>query len=381
MTDPRQQSGHECPPQKEPAPQPHPPGDDCAELPKTTPPTLETQKCDPPDPCCKCPTTPSSTPGCLEELITGESEQVTAGDKAKAFKAELEALLGKAKTAAQEYTRSRYDTLVKRWEEQDREIAELIRKLVCAVPCWRCIIECYICPLINEVIYAQRRLYDDGKLYDKVNDLYDLRYWHGRDRDAKQRQFDRISKVLTAWEKPAATIEKNLTDDAKLISDANKALGAEAPKTVYDVFLRLVPMHLAIAPPSKRSTTAIAKEYTEFCPCDAGKPDDCCGPDVGQWSVRQRLIGPQPYLIDPNDYFGVICCIVKHRYRPVKDTLAEATAKWQSVDDEIKRNEKFIEERLKPSSFEKDAKGAIPSVVDCCGPALGGDEPQSSQAR
>lgn len=381
MTDyPRQQPGHECTPHEDPARQPHPPGGDCAELPKTTPPDPPKPPECPPDPCCTCPPPPTSTSNCLEELIATQAAQITAAEKAKAFKTDLEALLGKAKTAEQEYTRKKYDDLVKQWADQDRQIAELIRKLVCAVPCWRCIIECHVCPLINNLIYAERWLYGDGTLYAEVHNLYDLRYWHDRDREAKQRTFDRIKSVLAVWEKPMQTIEKVLADDAKLIADAGKALGSDAPKVVYDVFLRLVPMHLAIAPPSGSAwTTAIGKEYTQFCACDKGTPDDCCGPDVGEWSLRQRLIGPQPYLIDPNYYFNVICCLVEKRYRPAKDALAEAEVAFQSVDDRIKRYKAQIENGLK--SFDKDAKGAIPSVVDCCDYESPKGEPASSKAR
>lgn len=366
MTDhPRSSTGHPCPPDKDPAPQPHPPGDTCDELPKTTPPDLKKPAECPPDPCCKCPP-PSTTSNCLEELIATQTARITAGDKAKAFKTDLETLQGKVKTANQEYTREKYETLVKEWKKQDGDIAELIRKLVCAVPCWRCIIECHVCPLLNELHYAEQWLYGDGTLYSEVHNLYDLRYWHERDRDAKQRRFERIKSVLATWENPVQTIEKALAANATLIVDAGKALGSDAGKVVYDVFLRLVPMHLAIAPPSGSPwTTAIDKEYTQFCACDEGTPDDCCGPDVGEWSLRQRLIGPQPYLIDPNYYLKVICCLVDKRYRPANDALTEAEAAFQSVDERIKGYKKTIEDDY-PKSFDQDAKGAIPSVVDCC---------------
>jgi hypothetical protein len=363
---PRHPPGYECPPPPvDPAPQPRPPGDgECDELPPTTPPELpEPEKCAEPD--CKCPRPPGSGPNCLEELIAEPTAQIAAAEKAKTYKADLEALRAKATVAHQEYTRDKYEKLVKQWVEQDAQIAELIRKLVCAVPCWRCLIECHVCPLINEMYYAERWLYGDGSWCSQAHNLYDLLYWHERDKAAKERRFLRIKSVLAAWEKPAQTIEKALADNAKLIADAGKSLGSEAPKVVFDVFLKLVPLHLAVAPPRGSAwETKIDKQYTEFCDCDTGAPDDCCGPDVGEWSFRQRLIGPQPYLIDPNDYFTLICCLVEKRYRPAKDALGAAEAAYVTVDNKIKGYKAKIENGLK--SFDKDAKAAIPGTVDCC---------------
>ncbi|HSK62365.1 MAG TPA: hypothetical protein VK893_00940, partial [Pyrinomonadaceae bacterium] len=77
-------------------------------------------------------------------MITDKASKLAGAEKDKAFKADLEALLTKANAAKQEYTRDKYEKLVKQWVEQDEQIAELIRKLVCALPCWRCVIECYV---------------------------------------------------------------------------------------------------------------------------------------------------------------------------------------------------------------------------------------------
>lgn len=376
----RQHPGHgqECPPQPDPAPQPHPPtkGEECEALPTTTPPEIvKPTKCPDPVPPCECPAPPGSSSNCLETLIADQAAQIAAAEKAKTFKADLETLLGKAKAAGQEYNRDKYDGLVKRWVEADAAIAELIRKLVCAVPCWRCIIECHVCPLLNELHYAEQWLYATapapapGTTPPTVPNLHDLLYWHTRDKEAKERRFLRIKKVVEVWtlEKPAQTIDRILGENQKLIETAGKLLGStDASKAVYDVFLRLVPLHLAIAPPKGSAwTTKIAKEYTEFCGCDTGTKDDCCGPDVGEWGLRQRLIGPQPYLIDPNAYFDVICCLVEKRYAPAKDALAEAEAKIVTVDGEIKRYKALLtEERLK--ALHQEARAAIPSNVDCC---------------
>lgn len=369
--------GGQCEPGEDPAGQPKDPGDTCDKLPESEPPVLEEpEKC--PEPPCNCPKGEDPKSNCLDDMIAQQASALAEAERTKVFKADLEALLAKAKVARQEYTADKHQKLLDEWQRQDGLIVELIRKLVCAVPCWWCVIECHICPLLYAIRYREQKLYGDGTLYPQVHTLYDLRYWHERNRDAKKRVFDRVKSVLAVWEKPAQTIEKALADDAKLIADAGKFLAPDAAKLVYDVFLRLVPMHLAIAPPASVLATAIDKEYTKFCECDQGSPDDCCGPDVGQASVRQRLVGPQPYLIDPNQYFSVICCLVKERYEPAKTALAKAEAAFQSVDAEIKRYLAEIDERVK--SFEKDAKGAIPSAIDCCSYEQRGGDEQSSGA-
>jgi hypothetical protein len=380
----RPQSSSDCPPKTEhPADQPRKPGsgEPCAALPTTTPPTLPPPaRCPPPDSDCWCPTTPSPPPSCLEDLISKQASDIAAAEKAKLFKTDLEALLAKAKAATQEYTRDKYDALVKLWLQRDADLAELIRKLVCAVPCWRCIIDCYVCPMLNELHYAEVWLYGDGTQPSDVHNLYDLQAWHARDRDAKDRRLQRIRGVLGAWEKPAQSIEKILTDNKAAIEAANKSLGTEAGKVVYDVFLRLVPMHLAIAPPvTAERTTRIDREYTEFCGCDSGEPDDCCGPDVGTRSLRQRLIGPQPYLVDPNEYYKIICCLVEKRFAPAKEALAASEAAGAAIDAQIKTNKALLENWT--TSFDKTARAAIPSVIDCCDYRPRDSEKQTTEAR
>ena len=365
----RKHPGHECPPPPEhPAWQPNPPSDgkDCKPLPETKPPELkEPEKCPPPDKCCKCPSTPDTPPTCLEDLIAKQVADLDANDNATKFKKELEALLEKAKTARQAYTRDTYEDLVEEWVKQDVLIAELIRKLVCAVPCWPCILDCHVCPLLNELHYAEKRLYDDGHLYTDVYDLFDLRYWRTRDLAAKKRTLDRITGILAAWEKPVTTISEALKANKALHDAANTVIGTEPGKAIYDVFLRLVPLHLAIAPPaSKDTTTKIDKKYKKLCGCDDREPEWCCGINVAERSLRQRLIGPQPYLIDPNQYFDLICCLVKNRYAPAQTAFNKADAELKAVQSRIDSYEKALKDW--PKDFEKNAKGAIPSVINCC---------------
>ena len=358
------QRGEHCAPETpDPAKQPKKPcAEECGKLPEDCPPELpEPEPC--PEPDCDCPTPPKTTSTCLDELIAKQAKEIAEGARATQFKADLEALLAKAKIATADYTHDRYKKLVTEWERLDCDIAEFIRKLVCAVPCWWCIIECFICPLIYEIRYREKMLWGEGKRYSEVHSLKDLLYWHDSNRNQKKRRLDRIKAVLSAWEKPGATIEAILASNAKLLSDSSKTLTPDAGKLVYDVFLRLVPMHLAIAPPaSTGKITRIDRKYTEFCQCDKGDPDDCCGPDVGVPSLRQTLIGPQPYLIPPHEYYDIICCLATKRYEPAKDAWNAAESAYESVQGVITRYTAEIADKQK--NFDKNARAALPA--NCC---------------
>ncbi len=385
IEDARQQPGKSQPPSPrnctpDPAtqPPPVPTGRDCPDLPTTTPPTPcePTHEC-PLPPCCPKPPDADST--CIDRLIEEQQKDIAKSEGAKAFKADLEALLQKVKTAKAEYTDEKYRKLREQWEKQDKDIVDLIDKLTCTVPYWRTLIECFVCPLLYEIRLIERRVEGDATLYGSVNSLRDLRYWLERDRDAKQAVFDRIRAVLAAWEKPAQTIEKALADNAKLIEDIRKALGqADAGKLVYDLFMKLIPLHLAIAPPATAVTTGIDKKYTELCKCDEGETDDCCGPDTGRPSVLASLIGPQPYLVEPRRFEEIVCCLAKQRYRPAKDALAEAKAELEKTDNDIKRLRTDIEEKRK--SLEKSAKTELIKPFDCC-KDKDGDKPKDDKPK
>ena len=117
MNEYKRQNERECPPvTKDPADQPKPPrtGDEC---PEPTKPTTRS--------CCRHRRVPrpSATarrgrgrpPNCLEDLINGQAAKIATAKKTEAFKTELEQLLTKAKAAAADYTKDKFDALVKEW--------------------------------------------------------------------------------------------------------------------------------------------------------------------------------------------------------------------------------------------------------------------------
>jgi hypothetical protein len=325
-----------------------------------------------PTPCvssCCCPTKtgdPANT--CIDKIIEKQSKAITEAERAKSFKADLEDLQKKAQLAKQDYTQEKYKDLVERWKKQDAEIVELIKKLICTVDCWWCVIECEICPLLDEIRAIDiklngSRVKDSSarELTDKVFSLTDMRNWNERNRDAKKEVFDRIKEVLAAWEKPAVTLDKILMDNVKLVDDAKVNLANNPAAAVFAVFMKLVPMHLAIAPRDIQSN--IAPEYSNFCDCDNGFVDDCCGPDVGVWSIRQRLIGPQPFLINPDKFFDIICCLAEQRYLPAKDQLASAESELAKTETDIeKAKADYAEKRV---SVEARFTASVTNPIDC----------------
>jgi hypothetical protein len=341
-TPPPPEDGHGCDPLPDPPPAP--------ELPPI-------KKC---DPRCDCPGKPGGSESCLDTLIHAQDKLLKEAERAKTFKAALEELLGKAKAARQAYTRDKYEDFKKRWDRQDQEIVGAIDTVICNVKCWWCVIECEICPLLYKIRELELQL--DGPpdaLIGSVGSERDLEYWHQRNVFFRTQVFERIKAVLNAWNDPAASIEKVLTDNDKLI----KSIRSKEPsETILDVFFKLIPLHLAIAP--RPVSSRIDRKYIDLCgECDEGVPDDCCGPDVGVLSARQRLTDLQAYIVDPDQYFGILCCIAENRYLPAKDLLAKAESDLAAVQGRIASLTADLERRKK-SLFE-DYRANIVTPIDC----------------
>ena len=173
---------------------------------------------------CNCPTPPGGPPSsCLDDLIRCQSIIVKKADRAKAFVDELTAILEKVTSAQVDYTQARFNDLRKTWKEQDKAIAELIRKLVCAVCCWECLLECRLCPQLVDIRTLEDRLNGTGMLTKKVYSLFDLQAWHQRNVANMQARVDRIKLVLAAWEKPSDTLGDALDKNGKLIDDTERS--------------------------------------------------------------------------------------------------------------------------------------------------------------
>lgn len=369
-----------------PAPQPHapgsvgsPPATAPSPVPPAPPPTSggcvppppgpdapvlkdPTVTCVPP---AKCPAPPGTSATCLDPLIAEQQMLIDQADRATKFKKELEDLQGKAKLAKADYTTAIYLSLLERWKAEDKDIVDLIDKLKCTARCWREQVECFICPLLYDIKLDGERLDGSGKLYATVDSMYDLEYWRKRDEAAKKARFDRIGLVLAAWAKPGTTIDAVLTASAKLRASIRSGLGApDAGKLIFDLYANVIAMHLLIAPPKETATTGIDRIYVDLCPCDTGAPDDCCGPDTGVPTVLKDWLGPQPYLISPDQYDAVICCLVQTRYLPAKQAWSLAAANTLAISAAIAKKIASIADQKK--NFEASAKAKLMLPFECC---------------
>jgi hypothetical protein len=320
---------------------------------------------DPYNQTCTCPTSSAASTDCFDALIKEQANMIAAADKLKPLKAELEAIQTKAKAASVEYTQEKWKELCELWKERDCCIVQIIKRLECSIPNWDCLTKCYLCPLLHELHVAEQKLGDSSTaLPCDCSNLYNLKYWAERNRVIALRQLQQISDVLKVWDKPVAALEKALAENAKLIQDIEKALGLGDPKVIYDIFVKLIPRHLAMAPVDGDTKTKIDCKYIDFCCFDSGDPDTCCGPNVGRLSLRERLIGPMPYLIDPKEFAPMICRLAQNRYLPAMNNAASAEGFFVGVEDQIRREKTRIEKGLK--DFEADAKSRLPSKSESC---------------
>jgi hypothetical protein len=340
------------------------------------PPKFELPNCPKPPYACDDSTGGDSPTACIDDLISAQQLTIAKADKSAKLVADLETLRTKARAAALDYTQAKYAALLGAWVRQDREIADLLHKLVCAAPNWPCILECYVCPLLNDVRAAEQSLHGECSDDDAPRCVYDLRdqeYWLKRDIDKRERALARITAVMKAWETPAKSIEAVIAENDKLIAAIKKSIGDNLAETIYDMFMRLVPMHLSIAPPydadAAHTRTRIAKRYTEFCVGDTTTPNDndaCCGPHIGAMTLRQQLIKPQPYLINPKDYYSLFCCLIASHLAPAHAALSIRGGQLKAVQTQIQLMQTRIAEFA--NGFDKRAKAAIPadiSKIEC----------------
>jgi hypothetical protein len=366
---------------------PPPQGYGCEPLPKgPKPPHLEKPKrC---EPGCDCPTKPSPPQTCFDKMIAKQDNIASRAERANQIKADLQALKDKADAAKQTYTRQKYEDFKKRWKCLDKAIVTAIGTVTCDPKCWWCVVECHICPELYRIRWIEERLYGDGTLMGDVHSLPDLEYWHERNVKTKQRAFDRIEAVLQAWKDPTTSIDAALTLNEQLVGNIRGLDQAEGLRTVL---FEIVPRHLAIAPRDVDSPrdidTAIEQKYIDLCSdCDpAPDPDDCCGPDVSLPSARQRLIPPQAFIVDPDRYMDVLCCLITQRYEPAQRQLENAKAIRDQIAADITALDQELKERLLNPLAKFKANIVLP--IDCHkyngngGNGGCGDEPEYPRSR
>lgn len=285
----------------------------------------------------------------IETEIDKISGQLAVAERLKEYKATLEALLQKTKSAMEDYPATKYADLLKRWQDQDRGLKDLLAKLQCSIPNWNDLLRQGVAPLFADIaaLKAELRMAPEGEEHTGTGDgLYARRERQELRLAHRQARYEKARVYLAAWEKPGPTLEKILNENDKLAADIKKAMGQpEAPALLYDMFFKLLPLHYLIAPAEARPTRVNAKEFVIRC---AG---------AQAWKDLKEMLGPQPMLIEPAEYLNHIVEGPLKEYNAAKTSLAEAAGDLQKTQDEIKRAEKALEEKRK--SLEKAARAAL----------------------
>ncbi|BCT91026.1 hypothetical protein LYSHEL_00500 [Lysobacter helvus] len=346
-----------------------------SQTPEQNPPSRTEPKCKPPvaptppkmpdpekcDPKCCCPPGPGGTGGsCLDGLISEQAHLAEKAALAKDFADELRALQDKMLSARANFTNEKYQALLKDWQDQDTAIGKLADDVACSVKCWSCLLECRLCPLLQDIRALERQLNGTGTFATTVDTLRERASWHERNRDERQAVVNRIKDVLAAWEDPAKTLEDTLTANKALIDTVRGMLSTDAPGALYALFVTLIPRHWAIRP---RSATSKVKDYVEICTCGEIPPDDCCGPDTAIGTTLQRLLPPLPYLVDPNGLADILCCLVTQRYLPQVQLLADAHAQFEAAKQDVERATAQVKAKI--DALEAAFKAELSTPIDC----------------
>lgn len=362
---------------------------------------------------CKVVKTPLEREKCIVDAIAKEVETINRAKSAEKAKKELEAIQKSAEAAIKDYTTEAHRSFVLMWEDQDKDIKKLLNKVGC-MPNWKCVIECYICPLLNELYFVEQELNGDPLNYchycepknvpdtcpekktkceqyqsylkddpnyrpfskELAKNHYDLFHWLERDLTQKTRMHELVSDVLQAWKDPNKRLKDLLKANSELIKKCNDEWCSRTTHIVYDIFVQLLPLHFAIRPRDKNNNdwpgglkpTVIPTEfydlYKHLCCCNKGQPIDCCNVNVGEPSIRDRLIGPQPYIVDPNEYYELICCVTQHRYLKAQEAMAKAQAALDAQKKRIEDLKKFVSKDAE--TVAKIAYELIPLEVNAC---------------
>ena len=335
---------------------------------------------DDPDPSCCCPKKPGGKEpgGCLDDLIIDQGGRAAQASAATSSVEDLTKRQQKIVTALKTYTQPKYEALLKQWKKQDGEIVCIIRNLLCSIKCWKCVLECHLCPLLHE-IEAQETLVRGtgaGAYAKSVDTLAEQAAWHLRNYAERNAYFERIFATLTAWEDPAKTLSDVMTANQKLIDAMSGLLSTDQPAALYTFFVKLLPAHWAIRPRTE-GASEIPADILKVCACNEVTPDACCGPDTGLRSVRDRLSmeKPVPYLVKPDELPVIVCCLVRYRYIPAKQTLAEAELAATKAKKALDEADGLIKTLTK--DVETTFKSALSPLIECrpYRPRKGADDP------
>lgn len=298
------------------------------------------------------------------KLMNQISKDIAVGAVRKEQMAELGKLESNLRSAADQYDARKYDELVERWREQDGRIADLLAK-------WRGQKEPLngieqVRKLYDDIAALEKQMEDDPPLADDGKGLNTRRALQQLKRDVSYRKCERAREQLSAWDKPAQTLDKVLADNDKAIAEANKIIDrTDVPTLAFDLYFKLIPVHLHIKPEDEYTQVELDGDESDLLEVDG--------------SLDYALPKPLPSLIRPADYPA--------RYMREVETLAAATSELAAATGALaaidaasaRTTSQIVEQR---NNLDKAARAILSSAAEdpTAASASGTPSPSSADA-
>lgn len=285
------------------------------------------------------PPTHPGTPECakVEDLLKEVSDELTdfQAKNLDELKKSLEAIVGKKKTADDEY-RKEFEKLRGRWCKHQERIEELAQTLKCSFPEgeWRRILRECLCKFRAK----EQRLAERVRKRAKC-----CRGRRERERDETKERLADVKARLDVLMGLAAAIAKQLDANDALIKEVSDlSTNGGKHEALFVFFGKLLPQHIALRPQDiSPSCATFGDDDTpeKICdgyecpepPCDDSacdeKPDDTptkpCPP-------RRTM----PWILLPDDLAGEVDCAAED-YRKARNEAAAAEAAYKKKPDDL----------------------------------------------
>lgn len=278
----------------------------------------------------------------LEDMLKQVEKDIAAFEARKLaqIKKDIDAFMPKKAAVVKEYT-DKYPGLNDRWVQQNAQVADLWKAILCHVPDWKEIAEDCICKKLKEI--------------DDLADDIDTTCKKGPNelaRDIAKAAADAAKAKLDALIANTQRVDAALTANGKLIAELQGLLnGKERSVAIWGFFFVLAPLHVQL---TSETATDDCKNVLKGLPT----PDEICGctPATTATSgsgghASSDAAHDYPWLIDPKHFAAAIDCAWSE-LRAKNEKLGEAENVFANAADDLASKTKKLADLRKALEAE-----------------------------